>query len=55
MHMAEAKNAIVVSLSQVAARELYELAMSPRIVATTLSAATKAEILEQMRPVIEEK
>lgn len=44
---------ITVSLSQIAARELYELARAPRIVATTLSEATKDELLKAMRPVIE--
>jgi hypothetical protein len=46
---------IVIKLSQIAARELYQMAGAPRIVATTLSAATKEELLKAMRPVIEDQ
>lgn len=50
---AKAKDGITVELSQLAARELYELARAPRIVDVRLSEATKAELLKAMKPVVD--
>ncbi len=48
--MSKAKN-VDVSLSQKAARELYEMAKAPRIVAFDLSKETREEILGLLKPV----